>query len=64
MGAVSAFTVGNCLYQPMFTTEVYRIKQNLHPWVRVDQAVKPLPPRTLSILEGLALKLVYLFNHN
>ena len=23
MGAVSAFTVGNCLYQPMFTTEVY-----------------------------------------
>ena len=29
-------------------------KQNLHPWVKVDQAIKPLPPKTLSILVGLA----------
>ena len=28
-------------------------KQNLHPWVRVDQAVRPPPPKTLSILVGL-----------
>ena len=30
-------------------------KQNLHPWarVKVDQAVRPLPPKKLSILVGL-----------
>ena len=39
-------------------------KQNLHPWVRVDQAVLPLAPKTLSILIGLALKLISLCNHN
>ena len=33
-----------------------RRKQNLLPWVKVDQAVRPLPPKTLSILVGLALK--------
>ena len=27
--------------------------KNLHPRVRVDQAVRPLPPKTLSILVGL-----------
>ena len=37
-----------------------RRKQNLHTWVRVDQAVRPLPPKTLSILVGLALKLISL----
>ena len=31
--------------------------RNLHPRVRVDQAVRPLPPKTLSILVGLVLKL-------
>ena len=31
--------------------------KNLHPRVRVDQAVRPLPPKTLSILVGLILKL-------
>ena len=31
-------------------------KQNLHPWVRADQAIRPLPTKTLSILVGLALK--------
>ena len=31
-----------------------RRRQNLHPWVRVDQAIEPLPPKTLSILVGLA----------
>ena len=31
--------------------------RNLHPRVRVDQAVRPLPPKTLSILVGLILKL-------
>ena len=41
-----------------------RRKQNLHPWVKVDQAVRPLPPKTFSILVGLALKLISLCNHN
>ena len=35
-----------------------RKKECLHPWVRVDQADRPLPPKTLSILVGLTLKLV------
>ena len=29
----------------------------LHPWVKVDQAVRPLPPKSLNILVGLTLKL-------
>ena len=29
----------------------------LHPWVKVDQAVGPLPPMSLNILVGLTLKL-------
>ena len=33
-----------------------RRKQNLHSWVKVDQAIRPLPPKTLSILVGLAWK--------
>ena len=32
-----------------------RSKENLHPWVRVDQACRPLPPKTLSILVCLLL---------
>ena len=32
------------------------MKENFHPWVKVDQANRPLPPKTLCILEGLALK--------
>ena len=36
------------------------MKECLHPWVRVDQAGMPLPPKTVSILVGLALKLVSL----
>ena len=39
-------------------------KQTLHLWVRVDQAVRPLPPKTLNILVGLSLKLISLCNHN
>ena len=35
----------------------------LHPRARVDQAVRPLPPKTLSILVGLVLKLVSMCNH-
>ena len=27
-------------------------KESLHPWVKVDQAVSPLPPKQLSILEA------------
>ena len=38
--------------------------KNLHPRVRVDQAVRPLPPKTLSILVGLVLKLISMSNHN
>ena len=30
---------------------------NLHPWLKVDQAVRPLPPKSLNILVGLTLKL-------
>ena len=37
--------------------------ENLHPWVRVDQAGRPLSPKTLSILVGLTLKLVSLCVH-
>ena len=33
----------------------------LHPWVQVDQAGRPLPPKSLSILVGLTLKLDSLF---
>ena len=38
--------------------------KNVHPRVRVDQAVRPLPPKTLSILVGLVLKLISMCNHN
>ena len=31
--------------------------RSLHPWAKVDQAVRPLPPRSLNILVGLTLKL-------
>ena len=34
-----------------------RRNENLHPWVKVDQAFRPLPPRSLNILVGLTLKL-------
>ena len=41
------------------------MKENFHPWVKVDQANRPLPPKTLCILEGLALKkLVSLCSQN
>ena len=40
-------------------------RRNLHPRVKVDQAGRPLPPKKkLSILVGLALKLVSLCSHN
>ena len=29
----------------------------LHPWVKVDETVRPLPPKSLNILVGLTLKL-------
>ena len=29
----------------------------LHPWVKVNQAGRPLPPKSLSILVGLTVKL-------
>ena len=32
----------------------------LHAWVKVEQAGRPLPPKSLSILVGLALKLASL----
>ena len=34
-------------------------KESLHPWVKVDQAGRHLPPKQLSILEGLTLNLVH-----
>ena len=33
------------------------IKECLHLWVKVDQAGRPLPPKSLGILVGLLLKL-------
>ena len=33
---------------------------SLHPWVKVDQAVRPLPPKSLNIFVGLTLKLYFL----
>ena len=38
--------------------------RNLHPRVKVDQAGRPLPPKKLSILIGLALKLISLRSHS
>ena len=38
--------------------------ENLHPWVRVDQAGRLLSPETLGILVGLTLKLISLCIHN
>ena len=37
----------------MSETEHVVTEENLHPWVKVDQAFRPLPPKTLSILVGL-----------
>ena len=37
-----------------------RKKECLHQWVRVDQAGRPLPPKTLVILVGSMLKHVSL----
>ena len=31
--------------------------RSLHPWVKVDRASRPLPPKSLNILVGLTLKL-------
>ena len=36
-----------------------KAKESLHPWVKVDQAGRPLPPKRLSILEGLTLNLLH-----
>ena len=36
------------------------MKECLHPWVRLDQDGRPLPTKTVSILVGLALKIVSL----
>ena len=36
------------------------LEERLHPWVKVDQAGRPLPPKSLSILVGLTLKLDFL----
>ena len=33
------------------------IKECLHPWVKVDQGGRPLPPMSLSIFVGLTLEL-------
>ena len=31
--------------------------RSLHPWVKVNQAGRPLPPKSLNILVGLTMKL-------
>ena len=46
-----SFVVAVCLKKNCLKK---RKKQNLHPWVKVDQAFRPLPPKTLSILVGVA----------
>ena len=56
-----AFMLGNHLN---FIDSFQFENKNLHPRVRVDQAVRPLPPKTLSILVGLVLKLISMCNHN
>ena len=33
-------------------------EESLHSWVKVDQAGRPLPPKRLSIFEGLTVKLI------
>ena len=32
------------------------MKENFHPWVKVEQANRSLPPKTLCILEDFSLK--------
>ena len=41
-----------------------KTKTKFTPVGKVDQAVRPLPLKTLSILEGSALKLISLCNRN
>ena len=45
---ISSLTSGQGIYDER--------KRNLHPWVRVGQAGRPLPPRTLRSLGGLKCK--------
>ena len=33
------------------------MSEKLHQWMKVDQAGRPLPPKTISILVGLRLNL-------
>ena len=42
---------------------IHEVK-DLHPWVKVDQAGRPLPLKSHSILVGLALRLRSLCNQN
>ena len=49
-----------CLYMSHCISHVLlftREEECLHPWVKMDQAVRPLPPKSLNILVGLTLKL-------
>ena len=43
------------LHEPLVAEE--EEEECLHPWVKVDQADRSLPPKSLSILVGLTLKL-------
>ena len=45
------------LFQEQLLNSKLEIEERLHPWVKVDQAVKPLPLKSLNILLGLTLKL-------
>ena len=41
----------------LLTKILKRTMRSLHPWVKVDQAGRPLPPKSLNILASLTLKL-------
>ena len=42
------------------TLSIENVEKDFWKWVKVDQAGRPLPPKILSILVGLTLKLVSL----
>ena len=42
----------------------FRSNENLHPWVKVDQAIRPLPLRSLAILVGSNVETLFLVYHS
>ena len=39
-------------FKVKLSAEPMALEESLHPWVKMDQAVRPLPPMQLSILKA------------